>query len=203
MLLLIMMVGWRERIGERVKPFHVGFRSHRAVCHNGNWVNTAARQLCFITHPHDWGKLLHLSWSGFHPSSSVWLLIGGNDAMLLKGTWPSKHSISSRHCFYSYKHISCLPYLWSSTPPWKQVLHYVVQGPWGWGQNIYPTAIHGAASGCLHVSRALATRWEREQRESLPSWSQQPQWRSQVNDKFGITNGRSEGNQQVAWYRIT
>lgn len=107
------------------------------------------------------GKLLHLSWSGFHPSSSVGLLVGGNDSMLLKSTWP----ISSRHCFYSCKYISCLPYPWSSTPPWKQVLHYVVQGPWGWGQNIYPTAIHGAASGCLHVSRALATRWEREQRD--------------------------------------
>ena len=39
MLLLLMMVGWRERIGESVKPFYVGLRSHRAaVCHSGNWV---------------------------------------------------------------------------------------------------------------------------------------------------------------------
>ena len=113
MLLLIMMVGWRQRICESVKPFHVGFRRHMAVCHNGNWVKTAARQLCFITQPCDRGKLLHLSWSGFHPSSSVGLLVGGNDSMLLKSTWP----ISSRHCFYSCKYISCLPYPWSSTPP--------------------------------------------------------------------------------------
>ena len=50
-----MIVGWRERIGESVKPFYMGLRSHRAaLCHNENWLTLQPGSCALIYYPSTW-----------------------------------------------------------------------------------------------------------------------------------------------------
>ena len=86
LLMMIMMMVVGRRIDENVKAL-MGLRNHRAaVCCNRNCMNFAARRLYLNLLPicvTRESNLISLS-LGLSPSSSIGLLAGVNEAMLLK-----------------------------------------------------------------------------------------------------------------------
>lgn len=135
---------------------------------------------------------------GLIPSSSIGLLARVNEAMLLKclpSTWPSRRSISSRHCCYFCQYISGLPNPWVSTPLESRLYTalYVVLEDRG-RRVIQQLFMEQCLCACHYAQHTVGTRTDR----ILAFMELTIQWGRQMNDKSVITSGCSEGNQKVA-----